>query len=324
LFGHSFLANLGVVSAEEPGDRELSGFSSTPRTKDQTVRLLSLAEAQFGVVARCQLEKNGVGSAMIARWLRAGRLHRLHPRVYALGHRRLSNEGELVAALLYAGPGAALSHATAAWWWRLIDHRPLELELSAPGHTASLPSARIHHPRRLHTTLHRGLPITTVPQTLLDFAALAPEDRVRRALAEADYRRLVRLGDVRAVLGRGHPGSANLRRAMAIHQPELARTRSELEQSFLALCARHRIPSPRLNVMVAGLMVDALWPDQRVIVELDGARNHSSSAQIHRDRERDLRLRALGYLILRYSYHQVTRKASQVATDLTAALLSRD
>ncbi len=87
---------------------------------------------------------------MIARWAGAGRLHRLHPGVYALGHRSLSIEGELVAALLHAGPGAALSHATAAWWWRLIDHRPLEIELSAPGYAVSRPGLRVYHPRRLH------------------------------------------------------------------------------------------------------------------------------------------------------------------------------
>jgi very-short-patch-repair endonuclease len=282
-----------------------------------------MASAQRGVLTRAQLLGSGLSGTMIARWIRAGRLHRRHPRVYALGHRCIGPEAELIAALLYAGPGAALSHATAAWWWRLIDHRPLEIEFSAPGHVTSRRALRIHHPRRLDTARHQGLPVTTVAQTLLDFAAAAPEGRVRRALAEADYRRLLRPRDVGEALGRGHPGSANLRRAMTIHQPDLARSRSELEQGFLALCERHDVPRPQVNVVVAGCMVDALWLAQRVIVELDGAGNHTTSAQTHRDHERDFRLRALGYLILRYTYHQVTRRGPQVAGEIIAALLDR-
>jgi hypothetical protein len=255
------------MSAGPPGDPELSGFTSEGWTKNQTVRktdvaarVSDMATAQRGVLTRAQLLGSGVGGTMIARWIRAGRLHRLHPRVYALGHRCIGPEAELIAALLYAGPGAALSHATAAWWWRLIDHRPLEIELSAPGHATSRRALRIHHPRRLDIARHRDLPVTTVAQTLLDFAAAAPEGRVRRALAEADYRRLLRPSDVSEALGRGHPGSANLRRAMTIHQPDLARSRSELEQGFLALCERHDVPRPQVNVVVAVSPGHPPWP----------------------------------------------------------------
>ncbi len=121
---------------------------------------------------------------------------------------------------------------------------------------------------------------------------------MRRALAEADYRRLVRWEDIRAGLGRGHPGSANLRRAVAIHHPRsrgLQRARAELPRP-VRRASRHS--RARVNVVVAGFRVDALWPDERLIVELDGTGNHTN-AQLHRDHERDFRLRALGYLILR-------------------------
>src|SRR6202011_519950 len=104
---------------------------------------------------------------------------------------RLSTEGRLVAALFCAGPGAALSHSTAAWWWRLIEHEPVRIEISAPRDTRSLPAVLIHHPRHLKRTEHRGLPTTTVAQTLLDFAVSAPPDRLSRALSEPDFRRLL-------------------------------------------------------------------------------------------------------------------------------------
>src|SRR4051794_31854498 len=99
---------------------------STQSTPDRWARIaltrvLRFAERQWGVVARWQLQQCGISGTTISRWVVAGRLHRIHPGVYALGHKALSLEGRLLAAVLYAGPGAALSHASAAHWWGLIS-----------------------------------------------------------------------------------------------------------------------------------------------------------------------------------------------------------
>nr|MBA2256880.1 DUF559 domain-containing protein [Thermoleophilaceae bacterium] len=127
-------------------------------------------------------------------------------------------------------------------------------------------------------------------------------DALRRALAEADYRRLVDLDAVAALTGRGVPGSAALRAAVARHRPELALTRSVLEQRFLELCEAEGITLPRINATVCGLEVDALWEEQRVIVELDGHAAHATAAAVERDRRRELRLRAAGFVVLRYTW----------------------
>jgi predicted transcriptional regulator of viral defense system len=74
-----------------------------------------------------------MGDATVSRWVQAGRLHRLFPGVYAVGHRKLGDEGWLAAALLYAGKGAALSHDVAAWWWAMVDRQPSAIDISAPG-----------------------------------------------------------------------------------------------------------------------------------------------------------------------------------------------
>jgi Transcriptional regulator, AbiEi antitoxin len=87
-------------------------------------RVLRLAEGQWGVIARWQLEQCGLSTAAIPRWVASGRLHRIYPGVYAVGHRAIPLEGQLLAAVLYAGPGAAVSHASAAHWWELIPHLP--------------------------------------------------------------------------------------------------------------------------------------------------------------------------------------------------------
>jgi very-short-patch-repair endonuclease len=111
-----------------------------------------------------------------------------------------------------------------------------------------------------------------------------------------------------------------IRRAIELHSPDLARTLSQLEERFLALCEKYGIPSPRVNRKVCGLMVDALWPEQRLVVELDGARAHATPAAMERDRDRDLTLRAAGFEILRYTWHQVTQQPDAVVADLRRAL----
>jgi hypothetical protein len=229
-------------------------------------------------------------------------------------------EGELAAALFFAGPGSTLSHGTAAWWWGLIDEPPGQIHVSVPGRRRSTKGVCTHYRRKLDRTWHRRLPVTTVPQTLLDFAANATIDRVRRALAESEFRGLVELREAEAALRRGCPGSAILRAALHRHMPELALTRSELERRFVLLCEAGGLPAPELNVMLHGYLVDVLWREQRVVVELDGFRGHRTPAQLESNHQRDLILRRAGFVVHRYTWQQVTREQTLVTADLTAAL----
>jgi hypothetical protein len=260
----------------------------------------------------------------VSRWIAAGRLHRVYPGVYALGHRKLRDEGQLAAALLYAGHGAALSHATAAWWWGILKSQPSTIDVSAPGHRRSLDALHLHHPRHLERVWHRRLPVTTPARTLLDVAASTPRAVLRRALAEAFYLRLVTVEAIEVILTRGHPGTAGLREALVSHTPQLARTRSVLEERFLALCEQAGLPVPEVNVRVEGLMVDVVWRRQAVVVELDGQVAHGGSVSVERDRRRELKLRAAGWLVLRYSWQQVTREPGRVAADLRASLANAE
>lgn len=287
------------------------------------VAVAGIARRQWGVVTRAQLERAGVSRSSVSDWVRNARLHRLYPGVYAVGHRALSIEGRLAAALFHAGPGAMLSHATAAWWWGLWEAAPSRIHVSAHGRRRSVAGLAVHGRRRLERVWHRRLPVTTVAQTLLDVATDAAPLALRRALAEAEYRRLVKLDAVAAVGRRGVPGSAALNTAVTSHRPELALTRSRLEERFLALCEAEAIPIPQVNATVCGLEVDALWEEQRVVVELDGGAAHGTPAAVEQDRRRDLRLRGAGYLVLRYSRGQVTAQPKTVAVDLHSALTSR-
>lgn len=267
-----------------------------------------------------QLRDCGLSPSSADRWRQDGRLHTIYPGIYALGHPKIPIEGRLVAALLHAGPGAVLSHHTAAWWWRLLEPEPRVIDVSAPGRHSSLDGVRVHHPRMIEGTRTRRLPVTTVPRTLLDVASRSSTDEVRRTLAQADYHRLLVVEDVAAVCGPGRLGSVRLRAALERHEPRIAMTRSELERRFLKECEAAGIALPEVNVVIEGWTVDALWRAERVVVELDGRDNHSSPGQIERDRRKELQLRAAGYVVVRYTWAQVALEPQVVMADLWAIL----
>src|SRR5437763_8796656 len=248
----------------------------------------------WGRLILSQLQSLGASRAKITRGIRNGYLRQVLPRVYAVGHIAESVEAELMAAVLYAEPGAMLSHATALWWHGRLEHRPTSIQVSTPRSCRSQAGVRVYARRMVELTHHRRLPTTTVSQALLDFAATAPVDDVVRALAEADYRRVLDQTALNAVCGSGRLGSATLKKALREHTPELARTKSGLEREFRALCGRGGIPPYEINHRVCGITVDAFWPDLGVVVELDGIQGHATPAQMARDRRRDLKLRPPG------------------------------
>jgi hypothetical protein len=258
------------------------------------------------------------GSAL-ARAVRRQALLRIHPHVYAIGDRVLPIRGRLLAAILYAGPEAALSHTTAGWWWGILGPVPRVIHLSAATVRARGRGLRVHHPRTIERTVHRRLPVTPVSRTLLDLAATVKFAELRRAVAETDHRGLLVRRAAFAVLGRGRPGSSALRKALDLHLPELAATASFLEERFLALLQEHGVPMPEINVRVGPFKVDAVWSAERVVVELDGHATHAQPARAEADRQRDLELRARGFTVRRYTWQQVTRTPDAVVADLRLA-----
>jgi hypothetical protein len=123
-----------------------------------------------------------MSNGAIARAVRRRGLLRLYPGVYAVGHRVMPIEGRLFAALLYAGPAAALSHTTAAWWWRIVATEPRIVHLSAPVMRVPVSGLRLHYPRSVERTLHDRLAVTPVARMLLDLASVLAFDALRRAV----------------------------------------------------------------------------------------------------------------------------------------------
>src|SRR5882762_3215439 len=108
------------------------------------LRLARVAARAWGRVTWAQIQELGVDRAVVSRWLADGYLHPRLPRVYAVGHPATCTEAKLAEALLYAGPGAMLSHATAAWWLGLLEDRPRTIHVSTPRQCRSLKGIRVH------------------------------------------------------------------------------------------------------------------------------------------------------------------------------------
>jgi predicted transcriptional regulator of viral defense system len=179
---------------------DLRQVRSGERDKVDAHALSALARRQHGVLSSAQLQAGGLSRATISRWVAASRLHRIHPRVYAYGHSAISLRGRLWGALLYAGPGAAFSHTTAAWLWSLIDAEPKRIHLTVTGRRRSLPEVRVHHSRQLDLLHCQGLPTTPVSRTLVDIATQLSAGQLRRALAEADFRGMLDIRELEAAL----------------------------------------------------------------------------------------------------------------------------
>jgi very-short-patch-repair endonuclease len=273
-------------------------------------------------LTRAQLLAAGVSASAIGRALRAGKLHRVHRGVYAaLAPELLTEDGHLVAALLAAGEGALLSHGTAAWRWRIIRAPPSMIELALPRDHAQIAGLRVFVSRNLRPgdTTHNGrFPATSVARTLLDLAARYDRRALLRALAEAEFQHDLRPADVERTLRRGHPGSANLRAALAQHAPGHGEMKSRLERRFRELLIRHGIELPQRNQEVGPWTVDCLWRARRVVVELDG-RQHERPHQADSDDDRDLWLRRHGYVVRRYGKRQIEQRPDEAIADLLDA-----
>jgi very-short-patch-repair endonuclease len=261
-----------------------------------------IARRQHGAVSTAQLRKAGLSRDAVLKRRRAGRLHPLHRGVYAVGHIAPSPERGWMAAVLALGDGAVLSHRSAAELWGLLPpgDSVAEVSLSNRNGRRRRPGVRIHRPVSLEnaeTTRRRGIPVTAPARTLADLRSAVSAQELRRAVRQAD------------ILG--------LPIGLEIVSD---RTRSELERRFLWLCRRHRLPAPAVNMRIAGLVVDFCWVEQRLIVETDGYRYHRGRAAFEDDRARDLRLRGLGYEVLRLSHRQVVKDSAHVAAVLKAAL----
>jgi very-short-patch-repair endonuclease len=283
--------------------------------------IAELTERQYGVLSAAQLYALGFSKDWVGRRVAAGWLHRLHRGVYAVGHRRLARRGHWMGAVLACGHGAVLSHRSAAALWSIrpqVEPDLIDVTLRTRAGRRRRRGIRVHRPRRLpddELTTHWEIPATGPARTILDLGSMIDTRPLERAIDEADRLKLVAADDLVELLRRhpGHPGARKLRRVLARHQVGSTATRSELEERFLVLCRRHRLPQPQVNALLLDYVVDFLWREARLVVEVDGRATHGTRRAFQADRDRDGRLAVAGYTVLRFTWWDVTRRHAVVA-----------
>jgi len=298
------------------------GGQSTNR-RDEVVG--ELADSQHGVVSRAQLLAAGQSARVIDRGVEAGRLRPVFRGVYAVGHVALRREGWWLAALLACGNGATLSHRTAATLWRLRTDPPLPIDITTATNHGRKHARITTHRSRLHpldALVIDDLRVTTPSRTIVDLAAILNGRALREAIERAQDMQRFDPDDVRATLARAprRPGTRRLTDLIALLQPAMDNVRSHLERLFLALTRKARLPKPEPNVTIAGRARDFVWREQRLVVETDGYRYHSTRQGRRRDNRRDRQLTALGWRPVRFTYEEIAFEPAEVADELAELL----
>jgi hypothetical protein len=279
------------------------------------------------VVSIRQLEKRlGYSRSAIQREVAARRLHRLHRGVYAVGHRRISSYGRCLGAVLACGPGALLSHGSAAWLWGMSGYGPEPLAVTAPQPRRQRLPIQLHRSSILteaDRALEENIPVTAVPRTLLDCAGTSRPYRLQRMLERSEELKLFDLGAVEGLLerSRGHAGWGRLRRAIGLYEP-VPFTRSGFERRFFEAVLGAGLPRPATNFVEAGLELDVYWPQHRFAVELDTYATHGTRAAFERDHLRDEDLMLAGIELTRVTDVRFHREPEDVLARV-ATLLSR-
>ena len=286
--------------------------------------IAALAAGQHGHVTRAQLLELGLGDHGIGYRVGISRLIPVYAGVYAVGHVPTAPVARAGGAVLACGRGAVLSHGSAATLWGIRKRwqSPFEVTVRWDRRRRGI---RIHRSRTLtrqDVKLHLGVRVTSPARTVLDMAPRLSDRALARVVNDARLAGYLHLDDLGEVLVRcpSHRGATRLRPFV---QTGGAPTRSEFEDAFLAFADRFGLPRPEINVRVAGHEVDALFRDERVIVELDGFEYHRDRRSFERDRERDAATLAARFETVRVTWARLTLKPDREAARLHAILRDR-
>ncbi|UUY06144.1 DUF559 domain-containing protein [Svornostia abyssi] len=287
--------------------------------------IAQLAGRQHELVELAQLRALGLTPRQIDYRLEIGRLHRRYRTVYVVGSPGLSLEGERLAAMLAAGPGAVLSHAAACHHWRLLRRQPTGLDVTVPTSGGRAQQGfRVHrHPtlRPPDTTTRLGIPVVRPARAILDLAQTARRDITIQAIDEAHVQRLARGPHLHTQVAAypKHPGAKALREILRTHVGGSLLTDTDLEDLFLEICRTHGLPQPATQHRIGRLTVDFAFPASRIAIETDGGKYHGTPAAVRRDHRRDSYLIRMGWQVLRFSDEQIEYQPQIVAATILAA-----
>ena len=285
------------------------------------MRLDGLLRRQHGVLTLAQAREAGLSAHAVGSRVRSGRWQRLGRAVFLASELPPDGEAVLRAAVLGRGERATASGLAAAWWHGLIDelHRPVEVTVPRVGLRGSRPGVRLRRRdlaaadrvelRYLWTT---ALPLTVI-EAAVQLGAEGP------ALLDRALQRRVRFPTVVRAHNRnlGRHGSA---RAGELLVAAADRAASQAERVLIALLRAHRITGWRRHYWLEGYELDVAFPAARVAIEVDGWAWHSSPERFRADRRRQNALVLAGWIVLRFTWHDLTARPAGVVARIRRAL----
>lgn len=301
-------------------------------------RIATLALNQHGVVTARQMIELGLTRPAIQRRVQRSGLHLIYPRVYCVGHRRLSIRGRWMAAVLAGGKGAALSHISAAELHGVWQRRNFEIHVLARATPAALVRSgiRIHRGlvQGLDVTRMDGIAVTSLSRTLIDLCSVFTPQQLASVLKQAGFLEILDVHAIHAAMGRVHRKKqiVRLEEALEIRGYGGVGTRSGLEDRLLRVLERAGVETPNVNKRYwfgrvafealgrETIELDMSWAEKRICVEADGTQ-HLEPAVRAEDEARDQVLVAAGWRVLRFTEGEVDYDESRVISAIRTALL---
>lgn len=290
-------------------------------------RISAFTRTHHGLITRTVAEQLGVSEAA---WYRAtghGPLEITHPGVARVAGSPITREQRILAGVWACGEGAMASHRSAAFLWgaRRPDTDPVDVIVDRRSTSARIAGVVVHHPRdlaELRAVVRRGIPTTTPMRMLLDLGAVDSAG-VPSALEEILRGRAVSHRGVAQFLdrhrGRGRHGTRALHRALDANMIDGRPIDSALEKRMARLVERYSLPDVEFHAVCAGYEVDFLVTGTTVVLECDGWSTHGADReQFEFDRERGHDLAAAGFIVMRFTWTQITRNPARVANRIEA------
>jgi hypothetical protein len=297
--------------------------------------IAALATRQQGAFTLDQLTDLGLSPRAVQHRAARGSLHRVYRGVYSLAPPKLlTREGWWMAAVLAAGPGAVLSHRNAAVLHGLLSSNRAKVEVTVASRTARIhPGIDLRRSTTLieaDITVVNNIPCTTVARTLFDLADVIDRRRHERAFDQAEVEEVLDMRAIEDQLRRNptRPAAGMVRRLLEEHYIGSTPTESEIEEGFLSLCRRFRLPQPEVQQWLhlpdggSPIRVDFLWRQEGVVVETDGEKYHGTRQALRRDARKDQRLIVHGFKPIRTGWRQIFRRPAELAATIKALLLS--
>jgi very-short-patch-repair endonuclease len=291
--------------------------------------LTTSAAEHHGLVTMAVAVTKGISRATWFRALDDGRLILVHRGIARMAAFPPTPEQTIAAAVLATAPLSMASHRSAARLWGIArpDGDPIEVIVARRNRSPDIAGVIVHRPRDLGdlTPVKRsGVPTTNVLRLLCDLGAVDP-GAVSAAVGHVVSARLASPVALRRAIDRhsrrGRHGVPAFREALEEWVIDGQPADSVLEVAMRRLFERYRLPPFEFHARIAGLEVDFRIVDAPVVLECDGWEFHAKTReQQARDAARDATLAEAGFVVLRFTYHQIVRRPAEQARRITGVL----